>query len=482
MDHALIDLPAREGAGRVALGYLDQAAAATRHLDDDEAVEALHDFRVGMRRLRTCLRAYDSVLGDRVRAKTRRRLKRVASATNPGRDAEVQLDWILSVGDTEGEREKHGVLWLADQLRATKDEAYSHVRSDLTKEFKKVQGKLHEAISTYTVTHRVGRDFEGPRFGDVAADALAGSLDALRADLARVTAPEHETIAHRARIHGKRLRYLLEPFRREVQGCKEAVKSLKALQDLLGDLNDLHNLTATVGQALEASSLERARRLRELATRADDGLVEQLATDHEPGLIAMLRRIQSDRVAMFERLLTDWLAPETRLDALDAQLRSLFSRMREEASYEIERKYLLLGKPPACDGVEPTLLAQGYIPGERLIERLRKTSHGGQTTYLRTMKLGTGVKRIEVEETCAPTLFESLYALTEGRRVHKQRFVVPDGDLHWEVDVFTDRELFVAEIELPSEHTEVVIPEWLAPYVVREVTGESAYVNANLAQ
>ena len=45
-----------------------------------------------------------------------------------------------------------------------------------------------------------------------------------------------------------------------------------------------------------------------------------------------------------------------------------------------------------------------------------------------------------------------------------------------------DRELFLAEVELsdPEQHPE--LPEWLAPYVVREVTNEAEYVNLNLAR
>ena len=49
-------------------------------------------------------------------------------------------------------------------------------------------------------------------------------------------------------------------------------------------------------------------------------------------------------------------------------------------------------------------------------------------------------------------------------------------------DEFLDRELFLAEIELPSEETEVVLPEWLSEQVEREVTGEDEYVNVNLAK
>jgi CYTH domain-containing protein len=58
---------------------------------------------------------------------------------------------------------------------------------------------------------------------------------------------------------------------------------------------------------------------------------------------------------------------------------------------------------------------------------------------------------------------------------------VPEGALTWEIDVFLDRDLVLAEVELPGDQ-DVTIPEWLAAQVVRDVTGESEYVNLNLAR
>ena len=59
---------------------------------------------------------------------------------------------------------------------------------------------------------------------------------------------------------------------------------------------------------------------------------------------------------------------------------------------------------------------------------------------------------------------------------------MPEGELIWEVDEFTDRDLVLAEVELPSEDVKPGLPDWIAPYVVREVTGESEYANINLAR
>ena len=67
--------------------------------------------------------------------------------------------------------------------------------------------------------------------------------------------------------------------------------------------------------------------------------------------------------------------------------------------------------------------------------------------------------------------------------MRKKRYLIPDGDRTWALDAFTDRrDLVLAEIELPSVESEVVLPAWLEPFVDREVTEESAYVNAVLAR
>jgi CYTH domain-containing protein len=50
------------------------------------------------------------------------------------------------------------------------------------------------------------------------------------------------------------------------------------------------------------------------------------------------------------------------------------------------------------------------------------------------------------------------------------------------VDAFTDRELWLAELEIPSVDHPVEIPGWLAPFVVREVTDEKGYGNSDLAR
>ena len=53
----------------------------------------------------------------------------------------------------------------------------------------------------------------------------------------------------------------------------------------------------------------------------------------------------------------------------------------------------------------------------------------------------------------------------------------------WEIDEFLDRpDMWLADVELDHVDQQVVIPDWLAPVLVREVTTEKGYSNRSLAK
>ena len=65
----LLDRSAQESSRLLALSYLDQIDDAHRRLSDPLASGGLHDFRVGLRRLRSALRAYRAHLKGSVKGK-----------------------------------------------------------------------------------------------------------------------------------------------------------------------------------------------------------------------------------------------------------------------------------------------------------------------------------------------------------------------------------------------------------------------------
>jgi adenylate cyclase len=150
---------------------------------------------------------------------------------------------------------------------------------------------------------------------------------------------------------------------------------------------------------------------------------------------------------------------------------------------EFERKYLLRQLPQMPQPVNVLEIDQGYLPGIKVQERVRRErSNTGAVRYFRTMKTGRGVERTELEDETDQQLFDHLWALTEGKRVRKRRYVVPNDGDHWEIDEFMDRPLVLAELELDHADAPVAIPDWLQPVLVREVTDEPSYTNRSLAQ
>ena len=156
---------------------------------------------------------------------------------------------------------------------------------------------------------------------------------------------------------------------------------------------------------------------------------------------------------------------------------------------EIERKYLIrmpdvafLAAMPGCEiwDVEQTYLNRDADGSSR---RIRRIEVGGAVKYIFTHK--RRVDEMSCEETEGEISAEEYASLAkqadpERRPVVKRRYRIPYAGQLLEVDVYrfwSDRATL--EIELKNEDQQVALPEWLD--IVREVTGEDAYKNLNLA-
>ena len=448
-----------ESVRRICLNLLDEARLGARRLDDPDDEEALHDFRVAVRRLRSTVRAWRDELRGSVKKRHRRELKGLQNATGSGRDAEVALEWLDTQQDDLAPEHAAGFAWQVERLRTRHREAMAHACEDVRAAFHEVEEDLIGAVATlHTVVH-LTRPARPTPHALALAEKVEQHTEELVEHLLRIRSIEDSDEAHQARIMGKRLRYLVEPARAYTSEAGKVVKHCKRLQDVLGDLNDCN---------MQLEDLAAARE------EADDV--------HQPGLAEIGRRVEERKQALHRRLEDEWLADGAA--ALRQETAALAAHLRRlaEPAVEIERKYLLTSLPDLPAGHVAVEIDQGWLPGKRLRERLRRRAAADATRYYRTVKLGEGVQRTEIEEETTPELFEALWALTEGCRVRKRRYVVPDGDRTWEIDEFLDRELFLAEVELDDPDAAVEIPPWLAPHVERDVTGAREYVNLNLAR
>ena len=465
----LLREPTARAARAVALALLDDLDAAYARLDRKRGrradPEALHDFRVALRRLRSWLRAYRTDIQDSVGAKTVRRLGALARATTDSRDIEVHLEWIAGQQKTMTAAQRPGARWLLTTLRGEKKRSDASLRETLSADFMEVSARLRKNLARYAVA--VWDQEVGDRWAVTAAGQIRDGFMKLRKDLAAIEDVNDDVQSHRARIAGKRLRYLIEPLASAIAAGPECVEHLKGLQDLLGSMHDAHVFSRVVRRHARSIVPARGKRARR---------------DPRTGLRALATLLKARRTEAWTTFTSRWV--ESELGALSDGVHAIVRQLLETGGegVEIERKYLLRKLPAEAKGAPVADITQGYLPGTKLVERLRRIKTGDKVRYVRTVKTGTGLVRTELEEECAYPVYKALWSLTRGKRVRKRRYRLADAGHVWEIDEFLDRKLVLAEIELLSATDPVTIPEWLGRYVVREVTGEPEYLNSVLAR
>lgn len=268
---------------------LDQIAANAPGLLADDDPEWVHQMRVGTRRARACLKLVVPHAPSAALEFLRAEVKWLAGTLGSARDLDVfatqtlpPLSRAFAADDATG----RGLRRLRSRARAGCRAARRGVREAVG------SARFHRLLLTgglLCATPRFGS--EPPEASDATPDPLSGRVDAF----ARVLLAHHHrrlerraaTLVdgtpeerHAARIAAKRLRYVAEFFaplypRKRV---KPYLKTLTALQDVLGRLNDI----ATARRVLAASPA----RATDIAAGAVRGWIAAQAAALEPELAA----------------------------------------------------------------------------------------------------------------------------------------------------------------------------------------------------
>lgn len=283
----LLNRPAQESSRLLALSQLDQIDRAQRRLSRSQDREALHDFRVGLRRLRCSLRAYRVQLKGSVTGRMRTQIRQVARSTNDSRDTEVQLAWLRSQAEHLGAEETPGLFWLAGRLEGGKQEMHDQDTSEVARRYTRVSAKFRRALGILRIELDYGRGQRMATFGEVTGGLVRQQVARLRDDLTRIRGVSDVKEIHKARISGKRLRYMLEPIARRDRRAGALVRRLKEAQDLLGEHHDMHVLLGVIAS---------------LRT----GIPESGFPGLEPGLATLARLAEERAAAAFERFHSVW--------------------------------------------------------------------------------------------------------------------------------------------------------------------------------
>ena len=161
----------------------------------------------------------------------------------------------------------------------------------------------------------------------------------------------------------------------------------------------------------------------------------------------------------------------------------------ESVPYEIERKFLI--EYPDISYLENVLhcrkseIVQTYLKSPDDAEiRVRMRTENTQSFYTKTVKKKiSGIKRIELEERISKEeyIVELLDADPEKSPVTKTRYCLEHDGFTFEIDVYPFwKDKAVMEVELSGENDVLSFPDIIK--VIKEVTGDKNYKNANLAK
>jgi len=217
--------------------YLKQGQKALSRLKFGSLDSSLHDLRVALRRLRTISKAAPQ---GAITARWAQTARKIAKLSNPLRDLEVRIKWLqINSKPLSGEERR-----LARQLTFA-----------LLEEYQTSKRRLVRRITPYWL--RILQPCQ--------ANKLGGSVAALDPSLVRqrqriflrhyhkLTPNSSFQALHQTRIKAKQYRYVLEHFDNKTKKAAKVINNLKQLQDLLGDIHDLHNISTKFKDSLKSA-------------------------------------------------------------------------------------------------------------------------------------------------------------------------------------------------------------------------------------
>ena len=272
---------------------------------DGKDTESVHRMRVASRRLRSALPLFSFCFQERKYRRWMKGLKRIARALGNARDTDVQILFLDRFGGglyedsfvQDGIRRIRAFL---DGMRQAEQEKIIAAISALEK--KGILDDIQSAVS------RAGRAGEREDSGTGPAKTVeAVSSVAIRAALSELLSfgpavhdPDDVTGHHELRIATKKLRYTLEVFRPLYPDrFRPAIRSLKHLQELLGQIHDCDVWIRFLSGQFSGPAVNSG-------TEASQDTIRPLSPEEEDGISLLLRNRRSARGELYEKLVREW--------------------------------------------------------------------------------------------------------------------------------------------------------------------------------
>jgi hypothetical protein len=460
----------------VALRHLAELERGIHRVVEAGDKDAFHLVHSGLAGLGAALREFGPWLGqaERNRAKLSAFYRREGRLAALGADLE-RLETLLATEGADAEE----LEWAVVGFRWRRERLTEDFSRDLQKRLLPELAGLRDGLSHAGVTVSEEGLAEGPTGGL----RVLGRAWQLQERLGRLLGAALERPGGRATLrasaHTRRLLFLLGPLGGE--GHREARRALDDISELDRLLGDLH------------SQARLRNRLRELlvtgASREVKGWRSRERQEALHPIFAALDRSERE------------LCAEIRKDN-EAGRWSRAIRIDPRAGEELpgsdpgggpasdpglERRFLLRALPALPPDAEPIRIVQGWIPDDPWLARLRSVERmEGPPRRTRVVRLPSGPgggPGTEAEDEPPDPVFEALWPLTEGCRLRKLRWRLGEEEAVWAVDSIPALRVLVARLTPSREGAGAgeALPAWLAPVVIREITGEAGWTDEELA-
>lgn len=155
---------------------------------------------------------------------------------------------------------------------------------------------------------------------------------------------------------------------------------------------------------------------------------------------------------------------------------------------EIEKKFLLKSKPDKEPDEKIKIYQWYYKNSHGIWERVRKcVSNKNNIYFIHTVKknISRGVNLEDEKAISRDEYFDFINRCIKfqkkSRFISKERWIYKQNDLKWEIDVFQDNDLIIAEIEIPKKNYKFKTPDFIKNKILIEVTGLKQFSNKNLS-
>lgn len=295
---------------RVLAGLWEMMRVNEDGLRRDLDPEFLHDFRVAVRRTRSCLGQVPGAFDATARRHFAGEFAWLGRLTGPLRDLDVHL---LDLRGHEADLPapaRGDLAPLADHLARRRQGALDRQAAALDSvRYRRLKREWSRFVETDA--RETAADAARP-VGQVAAERIARAWARVRKRGRALSAETPAQTVHELRIACKKLRYLLEFFRSlfPARRVNAFVRALKQLQDELGDFNDLQvqqrALQDAAGELLAAGGAD-ARALLTMG-RLVDRLESRQRGARRRVVDAVGRFVTARNASELERLLADGAA------------------------------------------------------------------------------------------------------------------------------------------------------------------------------